>query len=119
MQRLPFREIMYLMAARRPRRDHERLRLLRERWQQTELRDGDAEVVVLAFVAEASGHAAAAGIEEAHVEAGDQLQEVGGASHADEGFLMAVAVDDRFIGEPSGVSRRLSMRILNRRLTPL
>lgn len=58
--------------------------------------DGAGDVVVGFFVAEGAGHAAAAGVEFARGAVGDQIQQCVGGAGADEGLLVAVAVEEDF-----------------------
>lgn len=97
MQRASAVEIVDLMPARCPRRNHDCVGLFRQRGEQVELSDLDAEVVVLRFKAERTGHAATTCVEDADVESRDQLEQRHGAAHADEGFLMAVAMEQGLV----------------------
>ena len=65
-----------------------------EREQAQEALRESGELVMLLLEAERAGHAAAAGVEHAHIEAGDQLEQRCGPVHADEGFLMAMTMDE-------------------------
>ena len=73
--------------------------------QQRQLAAGDRGLVVLGREAEGAGEAAAAGVEEGDVEAGAG-EEIAIGAHAHDGFVVAVAVEDRLPGERG----RLPMR---------
>ena len=80
------------MTAGRTRRNHGRFRRRRQRRQQSQAGDLCAQVIMLLFVSEGAGHAATARVQHRHIQARDQPQRRRRAAHADQRFLMAVAV---------------------------
>lgn len=62
------------------------------------LADGLCDVVVFLFVAEGTRHPAAAGVELAGGAAGEQREECVGVAGADEGFLVAMAMEEDGFG---------------------
>src|SRR5262245_1477660 len=86
----PSSQIMNLVPARGSRSNDKCIGLRRQSRQEVQLCDRHAEIVMLALEAERTRHAAAAGVENGHVQAGHLAQGVRRASHAAERLLMAV-----------------------------
>ncbi len=94
MQGLPVGEVVELMPARGPRGDDDRLRPCRQGRKQLEVGNLHTDVVMLLLEAEGARHAAAAGVEDIHVQLWHQPQRRHRAADAAQCLLMAMAVQD-------------------------
>src|SRR5262249_28651681 len=91
-------EVLDLQPAREARGDDDRVRGgLAQRREQPLFADEARHLVILLLVAERPGHAAAAGVEVEDLGPGNAPQKAQQWPHADQGALVAVALDEDFL----------------------
>ena len=83
---------------------------LAQGWKEAVFADGPRNFVVLALVAEGTGHAAATAVQQVGLAVGNCVEQLQRRLHADQGLLVAVAMQENFLG--GGAKSRLLAQCL-------